>query len=159
MVKKLLRIIPKNFPVKKYKKTQIENKQENHWGQRKLLMNEIELLTKYASYDDVIVYAGSAPGIHIKILYTMFNFLGIHYLLFDPRPFFVKNNSNISTYNVLFTNEIANKFKDKKVIFISDIRREFDSEEKIFEDMISQQRWHLIMKPKVSMFKFGRREV
>lgn len=40
------------------------------------------------------------------------------------------------------------------MIFISDIRRTYASEDLILEDMLDQQRWHELMNPKVSMLKF-----
>ena len=42
----------------------------------------------------------------------------------------------------------------ENVIFISDIRRTYASEDLILEDMLDQQRWHELMNPKVSMLKF-----
>ena len=45
MASKIIRKIPDNFPSKKCESTHIENKQENHWGQRKLFMSELEFLT------------------------------------------------------------------------------------------------------------------
>jgi len=42
----------------------------------------------------------------------------------------------------------------KNVIFISDIRRTYASEDLILEDMLDQQRWHELINPKVSMLKF-----
>ena len=39
-----------------------------HWGQRKLLLSEIEFLTLYAAPGDLVLYAGAAPGGHIPYL-------------------------------------------------------------------------------------------
>lgn len=43
-----------------------------HWGQLKLLLGEIEFLTPYMGVEDLcVVYMGSAPGHHIKVLVDM----------------------------------------------------------------------------------------
>ena len=60
----------------------------NHWGQRKLLLTEIDFLTQtLSSKDDKIdiIYAGSAHGTHIKILFDLFPNIRFH--LYDPAIF------------------------------------------------------------------------
>ena len=42
-----------------------ERKTARHFGQRKLLISEIEFLTMHARFNDTVVYAGAAPGTHI----------------------------------------------------------------------------------------------
>lgn len=51
-----------------------EKKSVVHWGQRKLLLHEIELLTQCVSLQDkaLLVYAGAAPGAHITFLASLF---------------------------------------------------------------------------------------
>ncbi len=51
-----------------------ESKTVVHWGQRKLLMHEIEFLTKHLGTEQraVLVYAGAAPGTHISLLSDLF---------------------------------------------------------------------------------------
>lgn len=57
--------------------------------------------------------------------------------------------------NGLFNDEMANEYAGRQdTLFISDIRRTFASEELIEEDMRDQMRWHDIMKPRASHFKF-----
>ena len=66
------RILKNNFPRMVYR---IRNEIEKtclHWGQRKLLISEIEFLTKYSRKNDTILYIGAAPGIHINILIHLY---------------------------------------------------------------------------------------
>jgi hypothetical protein len=161
--KKILRVLPPNFYRRKYVSLRQgldkHNRAGRHWGQRKLLFNEIELLILHAHEDYRIVYAGSAPGNHISILDMMFEVLRLKYILVDPAPFFVKQSPNIEIRTGaegLFSDEYANFYSKfgNKLIFVSDIRREHDSEQQIIQDQEDQMRWHLIMKPRASMFKF-----
>jgi hypothetical protein len=43
-----------------------------HWGQRKLLLTEIEFLTRYGHLSDTVIYAGAAPGTHTAVLAALF---------------------------------------------------------------------------------------
>ncbi len=43
------------------------SKSVNHWGQRKLLLSEIEFLTLYSEKNDNVIYAGAAPGTHTEM--------------------------------------------------------------------------------------------
>ena len=67
----------------------------NHWGQRKLLLCEVEFLSAFIPLlrartpppkRIVVVYAGAAPGTHIPYLFDLFdNKTGdLQFALFDP---------------------------------------------------------------------------
>jgi len=69
-----------------------------HWGQRKLLLSEIDFLNRYCppkhnkkdrggknSITHVVVYAGAAPGRKTPLLADMFPHIEFH--LYDPNPF------------------------------------------------------------------------
>ena len=96
------------------------------WGQRKLLMSEIEFFTIY--WDDKkipnphCVYAGAAPGDHIVFLSKMFP--SFTFDLYDPRDFSIEPiEGKINIYKQYFTNEEVEKYKDKdNIFFLSDIR-------------------------------------
>ena len=159
----IVRVLSSNYPRKPYVSLrQGLGRQERagrHWGQRKLLMNEIELLILHAHEDYTMVYAGAAPCTHLSIVEDMFNVLRMKYILIDPAPFHVRNSQNISIRTGskgLFSNETAQEFIPihDKLLFVSDIRREHDSELQILQDMEDQMQWHLIMQPRASMFKF-----
>lgn len=144
-----------------YKRRTREVKTVIHWGQRKLLMSEIEFLTLYGGSCRMVVYAGAAPGTHIAFLSKMFP--DLHFYCVDPAPFTVKETDKITTVQALFTDEMAQRLGEEHpgMLFISDIRAadyERDSEqvieEKVQRDMAMQKEWHMRMRPMRSMFKF-----
>ena len=133
-----------------------------HWGQRKLLMSEIEFLTRHGSRSQIVVYAGAAPGVHMRALQELFE--DHVFVLVDPAPFSVDESHSVSLIKEPFTDELATQFAAMfggDMLFISDIRSSgfvADGAEKheqsIRKDMQDQMRWHSIMKPVKSMLKF-----
>eukprot|EP00761_Pharyngomonas_kirbyi_P010874 gb/GECH01010897.1/.p1 GENE.gb/GECH01010897.1/~~gb/GECH01010897.1/.p1 ORF type:complete len:467 (+),score=122.26 gb/GECH01010897.1/:1-1401(+) len=130
-----------------YQRRRGELKTVLHWGQRKLLMSEIEFLTEFSdpSVNETVLYAGAAPGTHIVFLATLFP--NIRFILVDPADFrlgddnrvsvvYEKNEhdqeSSISTQDNaeprikiipdFFTDDTARRFRGKNVLFISDVR-------------------------------------
>ena len=100
-----------------------------HVGQRKLLMCELDFLTDYALDGDiVVVYAGAAPGTHMVALTELFPNVIFH--LYDTRPFSPvlynkvthKSREHLIIFSEYMTVSTATTYKDKKVLFISDIR-------------------------------------
>jgi hypothetical protein len=116
-----------------------------HWGQRKLLLSEIEFLTHYAEPGITVVYAGAAPGTHIPYLAGLFP--GVSFVLVDPNKFNCVSSGRIVVRQEYFTHEVrasgrvikacnapllmkgrsgdhqvAKEFVGKKTLFISDIR-------------------------------------
>jgi hypothetical protein len=141
-----------------------------HIGQRKLLLQEEFFLTKYCNNDnsEIVVYAGAGrPGEHNKTIIDMFPNI-YKFIYIDPQIQYeqmYKDIKNVDFYVELMTDELSKKFKkeadslNKKIVFISDIRRvdesdEFPSESAIISDMDDQVRWMKIMKAKISMLKF-----
>ena len=84
------RTLESDAPKKPYRRRADEEKTAIHWGQRKLLMSEIEFLlsTLPKSQQCVVVYAGAAPGTHVRILADMFP--SHLFVLVDPAPFTVR---------------------------------------------------------------------
>jgi len=133
-----------------------------HWGQRKLLFSEIEffsVISKYIKLSDfLVVYVGSASGIHIPLLKQLFP--EISFLLYDPLPYvFSKLEDTIiktgeeGWFGDDKLKEVLEIAKGKKIIFISDIR--VTPEEKtIREDMINQQRWAIKLDSEFMLLKF-----
>lgn len=149
-----------------YRKRQAHEKKSVHWGQRKLLLSEVQFLTLFHKPDQVfnpiIVYAGAAPGIHIKFLHQMFpNFI---FHLYDPVKFAngLDNGETIFTYQRKFTDEDAYNWAGlDNVYFISDIRTadfkkmdESQVEEFVSTDMLDQLKWFNIIKPVHALLKF-----
>ncbi|RHW70262.1 poly A polymerase regulatory subunit [Trypanosoma brucei equiperdum] len=104
-------IIDANFPAQEYCSRGASVKSSIHWGQRKLLLSEIQLLCLYARPDVSyhIVYAGSAPGTHLAYLDEMFR--GRHtWELVDPGKFdrpVLEKHPNFTLRNEFFSNATA----------------------------------------------------
>lgn len=88
----------------------------NHWGQRKLLLTEIDFFTKYLDPDneDVVdvIYAGAAHGTHISLLFRLFPNLRFH--LYDPAIF----DSSLKKYvdeGKIIINEYYHDMKYKRI--------------------------------------------
>jgi ubiquinone/menaquinone biosynthesis C-methylase UbiE len=175
--KTVFRTLSTDIPREIYRRRTSEIKTVLHWGQRKLLLSEIEFLTIFISYVNCdkydknlkiyVIYAGSAPGTHILYLSNLFPEL--YFELYDPRKFsdnINKCKNRINTHIQYFTDETANLWKsddhpDKLILFISDIRtgdtetmNSSEVEERVLIDNQWQMNWYNIMKPKLSMFKF-----
>jgi hypothetical protein len=136
-----------------------------HWGQRKLLLSEIEFLTLVGLEQlegATVVYAGAASGTHVEYLSDIFS--SVQFVLVDPAPFTVKESERIRILRGLFTDELAVHLKTQygpHIFFISDIRTADpdrdspqQSETKIQNDMAAQMRWHLLLESERSMLKF-----
>lgn len=180
---KLFRILSDDFPREKYRRRTSEFKSVLHWGQRKLLLSEIEFLCLYLkkhsetingepnpnahNYNPLhVIYAGSAPGTHIAYLSQLFP--RVHFELYDPREFsdVLDDNEMIRTHVQYFTDETANEWiaenhPNKTILLISDIRTgdtqtmtPDEVEERVRIDHEWQKNWYDIMHPEMSMFKF-----
>lgn len=131
-----------------------------HSGQAKLLFGEILFLTKYYQPDALVLYVGAAGGKHIPHLSNLFPKLIFH--LYDPSKFEIEPTDRIKIFNKKFTDEIALKYSNQKVLFISDIRtyeniKDADETEyrKIVDiDMSWQMSWVKIIRPIASTLKF-----
>ena len=161
----LERVLPKDAPRKEYYQRKGELRSTNHWGQRKLLLSEIEFLTEYGDRSSTVVYAGAAPGPRNEYLADLFP--KHKFIFIDPNPFHEKlrqaadGNNRIELISELFTDELALNYRGKNVLFISNIRtadNTFMSKEEVektlVEDNRRQMSWHLQMEPVVSMLKF-----
>ena len=166
------------IPRAKYHRRNRDIKNNLHWGQRKLLLSEIEFLTLFYQSDTYkknpekpiyIIYAGSSPGTHIKYLWTLFP--EVFFVLYDPREFDPVitgkfTAKHIHTHVQLFLDETASEWQsvdhqDKHVLLVSDIRTsELDTmepdevERHIYQDNQWQKQWWQIMEPAMAMFKF-----
>ncbi len=139
-----------------------------YWGQKKLLMSEIQFLTKVAKTlkitnfkEYAIVYIGAAAGFHFPILYNMFP--DLIWLLYDPAPFdkVVYNHpiskSNVSVFNMFFTDNTIKHVKEncqnRKILFISDIRVATE-QTAIITDMKNQAKWGMELDADYMLLKF-----
>lgn len=166
------RILPNDLNREVYKNQTNEIKNITHWGQRKLLLTEIEYFTIFIKNNPdakniYAIYAGSAPGTHILYLSKLFP--EIHFELYDPRAFsnkLLQNKEMIKTHIQYFTDNTAKKWisldhPDKTILFISDIRTSENNnqtleqiEECVKNDQAFQTKWYNIINPEMAMFKF-----
>lgn len=161
------RLLLPDAPMIPYRSRKHDPKTVLGWGQRKLLMSEIEFICRYAPQDGrpcVVIYAGAAPGTHTAFLSDMFP--GVRFVLVDPSEFtVVADGDRIITRNAMFTDELAMELKreyaDWFILFVSDVRSSDHSlvsreehEMRISADMDAQARWHGIIAPFRSMLKF-----
>ena len=121
-----------------------------HFGQRKLLLSEIEFLTlakRGNPNPKIVLYAGAAPGNHIPFLADMFP--EVYWVLFDPLPFSINPSERIAIYNRVFTSQDIDVHSSHDGVYlISDIRNTPESSKKVEdydayveEDNVLQQEW------------------
>jgi cap2 methyltransferase len=153
-------------PSTEYRERNKNEKTSVHWGQRKLLISEIQFFTLFVNEkvipNPIIVYAGAAPAIHTDFLSQLFPNFVFH--LYDPAVFsnVIYNNPKIFIYNQFFTDMDAQKWANRNdVYFISDIRtadyrklNTIELEENISNDMQLQLNWYNIIKPISALLKF-----
>lgn len=140
-----------------------------HWGQRKLLLAEIEFLTLHGHLANTVVYAGAAPGTHLSMLALLFPNHQLH--LYDPAPFnphlvtvSEAPGSNVHLHQEMFTDEVAASWRtqgETPVLFVCDIRSanldvqtHDEFEERVVIDMQAQKHWCELMKPAMASLKF-----
>lgn len=161
----LERTLKVDAPRKEYYQRKGELRSTNHWGQRKLLLSEIEFLTEHGHRSSIVVYAGAAPGPRNEYLADLFP--KHKFVFIDPNPFHEKlrqaaeGNDRIELISESFTDELAMTYRGKSVLFISNIRTadscamtKNEVERTLVEDNRRQMSWHLQMEPVVSMLKF-----
>jgi len=153
------RIMKPNSLSEKYRRRSGELKSVIHWGQRKLLMHEIEFLTKYSYPGCLVVYAGAAPGTHIR--YLSYLFPDVNFVLIDPCDFNIRPSNRIQIRQEFFTHKMAESYSGQEVLFICDIRTANplkmngdEVEKRIKQDMKWQSDWHKIMQSRRSLLKF-----
>lgn len=149
---------------RKYYRRTNEKKTTVTWGQRKLMLVEIEFFSIYWDREKVpypkVVYAGAAPGKHIEYLAELFP--DFEFFLWDPQPFQLAESKKIHIFQDYFTEETAQKWTNREdVFFISDIRTAnyrvmtpVDNELAIISDLNLQKKCHNIIKPVYSLLKF-----
>jgi hypothetical protein len=138
-----------------------------HWGQKKLLLSEIQFLTNVCKKlntkslkDYAVVYVGAADGFHFPILYNLFPEL--IWILYDPGKFSKESymhpqKQKVKIFNQFFTDETIKhaqqNAENRKILFISDIRVSTKDEE-VYVDMINQARWGTSISADFMLLKF-----
>lgn len=150
--------IPERLPFKETKKSE---SRARHIGQLKLLLSEIEFLTRHGNLTRNVVYIAAAPGDHIPFLAKLFPKHIFH--LYDPAKFTTKGiDGRIYVHNQFFTDETAEEWREKAidlkgVLLISDIRSSSERghhEDHVEKDNEAQRRWCETICPLAAMLKF-----
>jgi hypothetical protein len=140
------RILLPSAPQTPYRNRNLDYKSVDHFGQRKLLLSEIEFLTIVLTTPHAsVLYVGAGPGIHIPELISLFP--QCKFTLYDTTAFVHGLDKMAKLHTRLFTDNDAKV--ERPDFFISDMRS-MD----IPEDMRAQERWVQIMKPVASLLKF-----
>ena len=146
----------------------LDHQSKCHWGQKKLLLSEIQFFTRICKTlnmkslkDFAVVYIGSAGGHHLPILYNLFP--DLIWLLYDPAPFSKEvmkhptKDKSVFVYNMYFTDDtlehVRKNCQGRKILFISDIRVE-TKEEDIIKDMRNQAFWGTELNSPFMLHKF-----
>jgi hypothetical protein len=150
------------------------------WGQYKLLLVEIDFLTRYwdpvAIPNPIVLYIGAASGEHINVLADLFEDVEFH--LYDKRDFdsrLIESSkttpSRINIFQRYFQEEDEKKYSSPpytgRVFLISDIRElehpidsldtdenKAKNEKAIEDDMNLQMSWVMNIKPVRANLKF-----
>ena len=174
------------FKYRQSKSKEIIHNQLHH-GQRKLFMSELQLFCEtLKSFDQhaSVLYAGSAPCVHLPYLALLFP--NLRFILWDPAPYvkldklyeeLIEKHKNSDFYvqsegiknrfeihNDFFTDEVADSYYNKVDYFISDIRLGVEMngshwtqefEDQIEKDMHAQMIWTQKIKPHIaSLLKY-----
>ena len=140
-----------------------------HFGSLKLTYSEIEFLvycSKYVNINEcLVVYIGAQPGFRLKKIFIDLLFPELKFLLYDPMKFDIKEDKNfiIKTDNDGWFNddkikEVLKIANGRKILYISDIRLSDEDlmkkEHLIYEDMLKQQKWGIMMNAEYMLLKF-----
>jgi hypothetical protein len=150
-----------------------------HLGQRKLLISEVQMLTAWYSTEfarkgrnvhPVLVYVGAAPGSHDLFLHRLFphvRFVLYDGALFDPRlganpAFELRNEYFTDAHCAEMTRRTSpgapGAYAGRPLLFVCDIRSDAPDDDRfesqVMRDMASQQRWVALLKPELSLLKF-----
>lgn len=158
--------------------SEARTKTNQHIGQRKLLISEVQLLTTwYASSaaksapHPVLVYVGAAPGSHDLFLHRLFPH--VNFILYDGAPFDERLKAQRTAFEVrneYFTDahcaELIRRtakgapgpLAGRPMLFVCDMRSDAPDddafESQVMRDMLSQRRWVETLRPELSLLKF-----
>lgn len=160
-------------PREAYHRRETATKTTIAWGQLKLLITELDFLTRYWNPETVptpwVLYLGAAEGHHIAILSKLFP--QARFVLYDQRAFspLLAGLPNVETRQRLFLEADYPEFTDRKDVFlISDIRsleysrivqegdieKQRTNEEMVRHDMNLQAQWVKVLRPVKAHLKF-----
>ncbi len=140
-----------------------------HLGQRKLMLSEIQFLTVYYSRNTrhpTVLYVGAAPGSHLLFLHALFPH--VKFMLYDGASFDARLRTRpdvFELHNDFFTLETCLHLRSTltratlvNLLFISDIRLSAATsvkfEQQVQRDMEQQAEWVRALRPQYSLLKF-----
>lgn len=171
------RILLPTSPMMPYKPTSAREVVQKglHFGQRKLMLSELEylvpILKRAGSSQVLVVYAGAANGLHLPFLFSCFP--NCKFILIDPAPFcdelenMFKNNHPqlLDLIHDCCTDDICarirQQFTEYAIHFISDIRSgnppdltNYEHTQLINKDNEMQRGWCVALGASSAMLKF-----
>jgi hypothetical protein len=119
---------------RKYSKDHGPTVNNVHYGQLKLLLSEMYLLSYHKAHlpdTYVLVYVGSSPGYHIPILVEALTQEITHCFCYDKAPTPLENNDKFTVKHRFFEDRDAYQLAESynHIVFVSDIRN--DDEETV----------------------------
>ena len=163
------RCLQDGFPCLPYRERRRELRSVLNWGQRRLLLLELEFLSSFApdyllsmrerQLQPCVLYAGAAPGSHLQYLCSLFPQL--HFVLLDPLPVRVRPAENVELRQEALTDGLALELSARCPLFICDARSAsvFSAsvsavDAAIASDLSAQMRWHELLTPHRALLKF-----
>lgn len=133
-----------------------------NWGQRKLLLTEIEFLTEYARNGKyLVIYIGDSQGLYINYLSDLFP--DVDFVLIGMKKIDCKKTSRIQIRSGALIDKWINMYSKSRenLLLICDVHTFGplkDMEEYIQQDLENQIHWHSKLKPIASLltFRFSR---
>jgi hypothetical protein len=120
-----------NIPENEYEDLKSLYSSVMHWGQMKLLLGEIDFLTPYLGVENLcVVYLGSAPGHHLKVLVDLMPKTWT-WELYDDRPCEVFCNESINDVVMEKVSRYPSRFRQSSLANIE----EFETTEELEEMM------------------------
>ena len=139
------------FDSRKYNTTE-------HWGQRKLLLTEIEFLTNYGLDESyLVIYVGAASCVYLEYLSSLFP--DLYFRLYDTKRIPVRQTNRIEIQSEPFSDQLARRYAvdKKKILFICNVRtfgETSNPDSLVMRDMQSQKTWCEVLQPQASLLNF-----
>ena len=154
---RLLKVVPTKYDFNNTESRKLSTTE--YWGQRKLLLTEIEFLIHHttSNRENLVVYAGAGSSLHIPYLCSLFP--DHEFFLFDTSEFTFQAGSKIHIKKEKFTDKSAERFGNlpRNVLFICNVRtfnQNSNVDTDMMTDMDNQASWHKKMKPAASLLNF-----
>eukprot|EP00933_Yihiella_yeosuensis_P044476 TRINITY_DN3964_c0_g1_i1.p1 TRINITY_DN3964_c0_g1~~TRINITY_DN3964_c0_g1_i1.p1 ORF type:complete len:424 (-),score=56.10 TRINITY_DN3964_c0_g1_i1:10-1281(-) len=167
-----------------YKWRSDEERSSCHWGQLKLMEQELKCLSEFCISETLqekgpqkigrplVLYVGAAPGRHLPCLARRFP--GFDFELYDPADFddrlwdfstSAEAGDKVKVHQCFFDDAAAKRYarigRKRPLIFFCDIRttdeksmNDKEIESAVEQDMMRQQSWVEMLQPTLSLLKF-----